>query len=82
LSKVNELFQTGDTYVNLELKFKLRSGTGRLTYQEEMIVRVHGRQVRVAEEIDPVTRTWFQQSVERIEEVDRFVANLRQSENT
>jgi hypothetical protein len=29
VSEVTRLFQAGDTYVNLELKFKLRSGTGR-----------------------------------------------------
>jgi hypothetical protein len=81
LGKVNELFQVGDTYVNLELKFKLRSGTGRLSYQEEMIMRVHGLRARAAGEMGPVTRAWFQQSVERIEEVDRFVANLWQSED-
>jgi hypothetical protein len=81
LSKVNGLFQAGDTYVNLELKFKLRSSTGRLSYQEEMIMRVHGRQARAVEEMGPVTRTWFLQSVERIEEVDRFVADLWQSES-
>jgi hypothetical protein len=81
LGKVNELFQVGDTYVNLELKFKLRSGTGRLSYQEEMIMRVHGRQARVVEEMGPVIRTWFQQSVERIEAVDHFIASLWRSEN-
>jgi hypothetical protein len=81
LGKVNEFFQVGgDTYVNLELKFKLRSGTGRLSYQEEMIVRVHGRQARTAEEMGPVTRTWFQESVERIEEIDRFITSLWQGE--
>jgi hypothetical protein len=81
LSEVNELFQTGDTYVNLELKFRLRSGTGRLTYQEEMIIRVHSRQLRATGEMPPETRTWFQQSVERIEKTDRFVADLWQSKN-
>lgn len=81
LGKVNGLFQGGDTYINLELKFKLRSGTGRLSYQEEMIMRVHGRQARAAEEMEPETRAWFQQSVERIEEADHFIASLWQSEN-
>jgi len=81
LGKVNGLFQGSDTYVNLELKFKLRSSTGRLNYQEEMIVRIHGRQARAVEEMGPATHTWFQQSVERIEEVDHFMASLWQGEN-
>jgi hypothetical protein len=76
VSEVNRLFQTGDTYVNLELKFKLRSGTGRLNYQEDLIVRVHSRQPRISEEIDAETRDWFQQSVSRIEELDGQMARL------
>jgi hypothetical protein len=76
LGEVNRLFQTGETYVNLELKFKLRSGTARLSYQEEMIMRMHGRQARDTEEMEATTRAWFQQSVERIEELDRLVADL------
>lgn len=76
LNEVNRLFQVGDTYVNLELKFKLRSGTGRLSYQEEMIMRVHGRQARASAEIDAETHAWFEQSVKRIQVLDRFVADL------
>lgn len=79
LGDVNRLFQVGDTYVNLELKFKLRSGTGRLSYQEEMIVRVHGRQARTSEEMDAATCAWFEQSVKKIEALDRFVADLWQA---
>jgi hypothetical protein len=76
VSEVNRLFQTGDTYVNLELKFKLRSGTGRLNYQEDLIVRVHSRQARISEEIDAGTHAWFQRSVSRIEELDGQIARL------
>ncbi|MFL7793674.1 MAG: hypothetical protein AB8I69_16145 [Anaerolineae bacterium] len=76
LSTVNRLFQTGETYVNLELKFKLRLGTGRLNYQEEMIMRIHGRQERGSEEMDETTRAWFRQCVERVEELDRLVVEL------
>jgi len=76
LSEVNRLFQTGETYVNLELKFKLRSGTGRLNYQEEMIMRIHGRQARDSEEMGEATRTWFRKCVEQIEELDRLIAEL------
>jgi hypothetical protein len=76
LSEVNRLFQTGDTYVNLELKLKLRSGTGRLNYQEDLLVRVHSRRARISEELDAETRDWFQQSVSRIEELDSQIARL------
>ncbi len=78
LSKVNELFQTGDTYVNLELKFKLRLGTGRLDYQENLIVRIHGRQARAPEETIVDTCSWFEQVVERIKNLDNHVAHLWQ----
>jgi hypothetical protein len=81
LGKVNELFQTGDTYVNLELKFKLGLGTGRLNYQENLIVRVHGRQARVTEELDADVHGWFERTVDRIEELDRHVALLWQDTN-
>jgi hypothetical protein len=76
VSEVNRLFQTGDTYVNLELKFKLRSGTGRLNYQEDLIVRVHSRQARPSEEMDAETCDWLQHSVSRIEELDDLLARL------
>jgi hypothetical protein len=37
--------------------------------------------LRATGEMPPETRTWFQQSVERIEKTDRFVADLWQSKN-
>jgi hypothetical protein len=76
LSEVNRLFQSGDTYLNLELRFKLRSSTGRFSYQEDLIVRVHSRQARVAREMDDGTRDWFLQSVSRIETLDRCLERL------
>jgi hypothetical protein len=79
LDAVNGLFQTGDTYVNLELKFKLRSATGRLNYQEELILRVHGRHVRATDAMDAQTRDWFLKTVERIESLDRLVDRMWQS---
>lgn len=76
LKAVNRLFQTGDTYVNLELKFKLRSATGRLNYEENLLVRIHDRQAKVSEEMDARTCDWFEQSVSRIEELDSLIALL------
>jgi hypothetical protein len=76
LSEVNSLFQSGDTYVGLELKFKLRSRTGRLNYEESLMVGIHGRQGRTSEEMDAETRDWFQQSIERVEALDRLIIDL------
>ena len=76
VGEVNRLFETGDTYVNLELKFKLRSGAGRLTYQEDLVVRIHGRHARTSEEMDDEGRHWFQHSVTRVEDLDKTVALL------
>jgi hypothetical protein len=76
LNAISRLFQTGDTYVNLELKFKLRSGTGRLNYQENLIVRIHGRRARDSEAMDTRTFDWFSQSVNRIEELDHLIMLL------
>ena len=76
VSGVNRLFQTGDTYVNLELKFKLRLGTSRLVYREELVVRIHRRHARTSKEMDPETRGWFQRSVDRIEKLDSLITHL------
>ena len=76
VSDVSRLFQTGDTYVNLELKFKLRSATGRLNYEESLALGVHGRQGRLSEEMDAKTRGWFECSVDRIEELDGLIARM------
>lgn len=76
LDAVNGLFQTGDTYVNLELKFKLRSATGRFNYQEELILRVHGREVRSTDVMDARTRGWFQETVKRIERLDQLAGRM------
>jgi hypothetical protein len=76
LNEINKLFQAGNTYVNLELKFKLRQSLGRLTYQEDLTLRIHSRQARTSEEMDAETSDWFRQSVSRVEELDRFVVYL------
>jgi len=76
VSEVNRLFQTGDTYVNLELKFKLRSGTSRLVYREDLMVRIHRRYARTSEDLDPETRGWFTRNVARVEKLDRLITQL------
>ncbi len=74
LNEVHNLFQAGDTLFNLELKYKLRSGRGRLTYHEDLTLRIRCDQVRGSAEMDPETYDWFGRSVERIEILDRIVA--------
>ena len=76
LSEVNRLFQRGDMYVGLELKFKLRSRTGRLNYEESLMVGIHSRQGRTLEEMDAEIRDWFQQSVGCVEALDDLFIGL------
>jgi hypothetical protein len=81
VSQVNKLFDTGDTFVNLELKFKLRSGAGRMTYQEDLILRIHSRRARIGEEMDVDTRDWFERCVSEIESLDSLCAQLWNGED-
>jgi hypothetical protein len=76
LGEVNGLFQNGDTYVNMELKFKLRLGTGRLTYQEDLVVRIHSRRPRTSDDMDAATRCWFQENTSYIEELDGYITRI------
>jgi hypothetical protein len=73
LNEVHKLFQAGDTQFNLELKFKLRAGRGKLIYQEELALRMRSFQVKDSEEMDAETGEWFEQSVKRIEALDSVV---------
>jgi hypothetical protein len=74
VGEVNRLLQSGDTYVGLELK--LRSRTGRLNYEESLMVGIHRRQGRTLDEMDAETRDWFGQSVGRVEALDDLVIGL------
>lgn len=76
LEQVDRSFQTGDTNGNLEVKFKLRWGAGRLTYQEDLVLRIRGQRRRTSVEMGEETCAWFQQSVARVEELDRSIARL------
>jgi hypothetical protein len=76
VSELNRLFQTGDTYLSLELKFKLRSRTGRMNYEESLTVGIHGRRARTSEEMDAETCHWFRQGVSRVEELDTLIMGL------
>lgn len=79
LNEVHRLFQKGDTYFNLELRFKLRAGRGRLVYQEEMTLKMRFFQARVSEEMDSETYHWFAQSVESIKDLDQIILNWHQN---
>ena len=73
LDEVNKLFGAGDTYISLELRFKLRAGMAKLVYQEELTVRMRGSRPRAALEMDEATRGWFEDSIERIAKLDGVV---------
>ena len=76
LDTVARLFQTGDTYVNLELKLRLRTTTSRLNYQEDMLVRIHRRQRTRSEAMETGMRDWFEATVPRVEELDAAFTHL------
>jgi hypothetical protein len=63
----------GDTHFNLELKFKLRAGRGKLVYQEELNLRMRCFESRSSEEMGEETSRWFEESVGRIEALDAIV---------
>lgn len=73
LSEVSRLFQAADTDINLELKFRLRAGRGKLIYREALTFRMRSYEVRSAEELDAQVRSWFERSIERIERLDVVV---------
>ena len=75
LNEVHTLFEKNDTYFNLELRFKLRAGRGRLVYQEELTVKMRSFRARVSEEMDANSYHWFEQSVEAIKTLDQIINN-------
>lgn len=68
-----ELFHLADTYVELELMFKLRWGRGRFPYRENLTVRIHARQARMTEDMDAATHEWLERTVNHIEELDQAI---------
>ena len=73
LNEVGKLFGSGDTDARLELKFRLRAGRGRLVYQEDLTMRMRSYQARTTEEMGEEIRSWFEESLQRIEDIDRVV---------
>jgi hypothetical protein len=76
LEQVNDLFRRGDTEGNLEVKFQVRWGRGRLTYLEDLTFRVRGRKRRMGVEMDAATRGWFEDNVARLVALDVFLVAL------
>ena len=72
LNKVHQFFQKGDTFFNLELRFKLRAGRGRLVYQEELTLKLRCFKARDSENMDTESYLWFEQSVESIKSLDNI----------
>ena len=75
LNEVHRLFQAGETHFNLELKFKLRAGRGKLVYQEELNLRMRCFESRSSEEMGEETRKWFEDAVGSIEALDGIVVD-------
>ena len=73
---VARTLQTGDTFVNLELKLRLRASTARLNYQEDLVARIYRRQPRTSEAIDPDTQRWIETAVRQAEELDAVILRL------
>ena len=82
LNEVSRLFQAADTEINLELKFRLRAGRGKLIYREDLTFRMRSYEARTAEKFDILTRNWFEQSVERIEQLDKVVVEWHERHST
>jgi hypothetical protein len=76
IDAVARLFQTGDTYVNIELKLRLRASAGRLNYQEDLVARVHRRQPRQSDGHDSDTWHWLDGAVSRVEQLDTLMMQL------
>jgi hypothetical protein len=81
LNEVHNLFQKGDTYFNFELRFKIRTGRGRLVYQEELVIKMRRYQPRVSEEMDSECHHWFDQSVASIKALDDIILKWHQISN-
>jgi hypothetical protein len=78
LDRVTELFRVGETNINMEMKHRLRWGRGRLTYQEELVMRLHASVERVGEELDESTRAWFEHSLDHVEGLDKLMLGIWQ----
>ncbi len=79
LNEVHNLFEKNDTYFNLELRFKLRAGRGRLVYQEELTLKMRNFGARISEEMDANSYHWFEQSVGAIKTLDQIIKNWYQA---
>jgi len=79
LNEVHNLFQKGDTYFNFELRFKIRTGRGRLVYQEELVIKMRRYQPRISKEMDVECHQWFDQSVASIKALDDIILEWHQS---
>jgi len=72
LKEIHHLFQDGKTHLNFDLNFKLRTGRGRLVYQEGLRLKIRANQVRDASGMDRDIRAWFDTCVTGIEILDRI----------
>ena len=69
-NELHRLFYCVDTYLDVELKFRFRWRGVRSAYQEDLTLRVNGRRPRESEEMAAAIREWFEQTVDRLEQLD------------
>jgi len=74
-NELPRLFNSSDTYVELELMFRFRWGRGRFPYRENLTLRIHARQARTSEAMDVPTHQWFEQTVSLVEDLDETIGS-------
>jgi hypothetical protein len=80
VSALGRLFSSADTHVSFELRFKARSGRGRLMYREELTAKVHSRRPRQSAEMEASACEWFDRNLGLVEDLDRLVSSLWRAE--
>jgi hypothetical protein len=71
LNEASKLLLLGDTDVRIELRFWLRAGRGKLTYEEALTMRLRSCETRDTAERDAEPFERFDRTVRRIAKIDR-----------
>jgi hypothetical protein len=73
LHQIHTLFHDAQTTINFDLSHKIRTGRGRLVYQEELDFKIRSRQAKADAGLDPATQAWFERTITRTEALDQAV---------
>lgn len=73
LKEVHRLFQDGKTHLNFALDFKLRTGRGRLVYQEGLSLKIRANKASSMNGMNESVRNWFESSIDCLEFLDQTV---------